>query len=177
MNVLEVTAQVFLIPPFYENLGKRLVKAPKVFLADSGLACHLLGIESEDELERSPFLGPVFEGFVAAEILKAQAHSGLRRELYYYRDRQGLEVDFLVPTARGGIRVLEVKATRTPVPDMARGLVRIADALRVARRGNVDAALVHRPARRNRSVPAESSALVPGVMAVAWPDFLLDPLA
>src|ERR1700732_1012716 len=70
LGVLETTAQALIVPPFYENLGKRLIKSPKVFLADSGLACHLLGLTSVAELERSPFLGALFEGFVAAEILK-----------------------------------------------------------------------------------------------------------
>ena len=101
LGVLEVTGEILLVPPFFENLGKRLVKSPKVYLADSGLACHLLGIESERMLERSPFLGPLFEGFVASEIVKHQIHTGRRREIYFFRDHQGLEVDFLVPDGDG----------------------------------------------------------------------------
>ncbi len=99
LSVLETTAQIFLIPPFYENLGKRLVKSPKLYLADSGLACHLLGIDTSAELAKSPFRGVLFEGFIAGEIVKAQTNAGRRRELYYFRDEQGLEVDFLVPGA------------------------------------------------------------------------------
>ncbi len=67
--------------PFYENLGKRLFKSPKVYLADSGLACHLLGIETASELERSPFLDALFEGFIAAEIAKGQVNAGRRRDV------------------------------------------------------------------------------------------------
>jgi predicted AAA+ superfamily ATPase len=74
-----------------------LIKSPKLYFVDSGLACHLLGIETEKGLNQSPFLGPVFEGFVAAEILKQQIGSGRPRALYYFRDQQGLEVDFIVP--------------------------------------------------------------------------------
>ena len=70
-------------------------------MGDSGLACYLLGIRSPAELERSPFLGTLFEGFVAAEILKSQVNAGRRKELYYFWDRQGLEVDFLVPRRDG----------------------------------------------------------------------------
>ena len=93
----KVTAQVIIVPPFYENFGKRITKSPKLFFADSGLAAHLLGIESEAELLRSPFLGPLFEGLVAAEIVKGQIHSGKAKALYHFRDQQGLEVDFVVP--------------------------------------------------------------------------------
>src|SRR5882672_5714782 len=63
LHVLEITSQVILVPPYFENLGKRLVKTPKVYWGDSGLACYLLGITSEAELQRSPFLGQLFEGF------------------------------------------------------------------------------------------------------------------
>ena len=84
LDVLETTAQVLVVPPYFENLGKRLIKSPKVYVLDSGLACHLLGIETEAELEKSPFLGSLFEGFIAAEIVKAQANAGRRWELYYF---------------------------------------------------------------------------------------------
>src|SRR5207237_3519200 len=93
LGVLETTAQVLIVPPFYENLGKRLLKSPKVYIADSGLACHLLGIDTAAELAKSPFRGALFEGFIAAEIVKAQVNAGRSRELYYFRDEQGLEVD------------------------------------------------------------------------------------
>jgi len=91
LHILEVTGQVILVPPYFENFGKRLIKSPKVYMGDSGLACYLLGLTSSAELERSPFLGPLFEGFVAAEILKTQADRGMRKDLYYFRDQQGLE--------------------------------------------------------------------------------------
>src|SRR5207247_11086573 len=97
LGVLETTAQILILPPFYENLGNRLIKSPKVYVADPGLACHLLGIDTAAELDKSPFLGALFEGFIAAEIVKAQANAGGRRELYYFRAEQGPEVDFVLP--------------------------------------------------------------------------------
>src|SRR5712671_281582 len=97
LHILEVTGQIILVPPYFENFGKRLIKSPKMYIGDSGLACYLLGLTSAAELERSPFLGPLFEGFVAEAILKSQTDRGMRKELYYFRDQQGLEVDFLVP--------------------------------------------------------------------------------
>ncbi len=90
LGVLETTAQILIVPPFYENLGKRLIKSPKIYVADAGLACHLLGIDTAGELARSPFLGALFKGFIAAEMAKAPVNAGGLRELYYFRDEQGL---------------------------------------------------------------------------------------
>ena len=67
LHVLEITGQIILVPPYFENFGKRLVKSPKIYLTDSGMACHLLGITTQAELNRSPFLGALFEGFVASD--------------------------------------------------------------------------------------------------------------
>lgn len=172
LGVLETTAQVLVVPPFYENLGKRLVKSPRVYIADSGLACHLLGIESAAELARSPFAGAIFEGFVAAEIAKHQTNQGGRRELYYFRDEQGLEVDFVVPRKGGGLSLVECKATRTVLPAMATPMVRLMAAVKTKRsRGQVRAFLVHSPGRNGVS----TRALVPGVQALPWTE-LVDQL-
>jgi hypothetical protein len=168
LDILEATAQILVVPPFYENLGKRLIKSPKVYVADSGLACHLLGIDTESELRKSPFRGALFEGLVAAEIVKAQTNAGRRRELYYFRDQHGLEVDFLVPGRAGSIRLVEVKATQTASPDHAVPMQRLANAMqrrRAPKRG-VEMFVVHLP----RGGTA-STALVPGVRAVSWTDF------
>jgi uncharacterized protein len=119
LRVLEITSQIMIVPPYFENLGKRLVKTPKVYWGDSGIACYLLGITSEAELQRSPFLGQLFEGFVAAEILKSQVNQGGRKELYYFRDHQGLEVDFLLPRPNAGLWLIECKAGKTVRPAMA----------------------------------------------------------
>ncbi|MFN7564262.1 MAG: ATP-binding protein, partial [Prosthecobacter sp.] len=71
LDILETTAQIFVVPPFFESLGKRIIRSPRIYIADPGMACHLLGIDTEAELEKSPFLGALFEGFVAAEIVKS----------------------------------------------------------------------------------------------------------
>jgi hypothetical protein len=174
LDILEMTGQVILLPPYFENLGKRLIKSPRLYVADSGLACHLLGIRTDAELERSPFLGAIFEGFVAAEILKAQLHAGQRRELYYFRDQPGLEVDFILPGPAGSVRLVEAKAGRTVDPAAARPLRQLAEAMRssagAARRASMT--VVHRPPR-NADAPR---ALATGVTAQPWKDFL-DTLA
>src|SRR4029077_12471970 len=76
LSIMEVTGQILLVPPFFENFGKRLIKSPRVYFVDSGLVCYLLGIESEAMLHRSPFLGPIWEGFVASEIVKQRLNRG-----------------------------------------------------------------------------------------------------
>ncbi len=119
LRILEITGQVILVPPYFENFGKRLVKSPKVYWGDAGLACHLLGIQTQAELDRSPFLGSIFEGFVASEILKSQINRGQRKELYYFRDQQGLEIDFLIPQPNARFWLVEAKASKTVHPSMA----------------------------------------------------------
>lgn len=171
LDILEITGQVLLVPPWFENLGKRLIKSPKIYIADAGLACHLLGIGSAVELEKSPFLGSLFEGFIAAELVKAQVNAGLRRELYYFRDQQGLEVDFIVPGVSGAVRLIEAKASATLSPGMTTPMRKLAEAFQ-KQRGvprQVDMSLVYRPSRSSNL----SQAISPGVKALPWQDFVV----
>jgi predicted AAA+ superfamily ATPase len=170
LSVLETTAQVLVVPPFYENLGKRLLKSPKVYIGDSGLACHLLGVDTERELRKSPFAGALFEGFIAAEIVKSQVNYGRRRELYYFRDEQGLEVDFVIPGRQGSLMLVEAKLTRTVNPSMAAPMLRLTQAAKKEGpyRRRVAMSLVH-------EAPASgvvTRALAPGVRALSWREFL-----
>jgi uncharacterized protein len=118
IGILEVTGLLLLAQPFTENFGKRLTKSPKVYFSDTGLVCHLLGLRSAADLARSPFRGPMFENHVACEIVKAQQHHGRRRELYFLRDKTGVEVDFAVPTGARRLALVEAKTTRTILPKM-----------------------------------------------------------
>ena len=169
LGILETTAQILLVPPFYENLGKRLIKSPKIYLADSGLACHLLGIDNLIQLQKSPFSGAIFEGMVAAEIIKQQAGAGRRREIYYFRDQQGLEVDFLVPMPGGATALVECKAGRTVTPAQAVPLQRLARAFTEKHRQPEPAMfLLHQPAKHAIKTPAVAK----GVKALPWQDFI-----
>ena len=161
LGVLETTAQIITVPPFYENFGKRITKSPKLYFADSGLAAHLLGIETEKELLRSPFLGPLFEGLVASEIIKEQIHSGKARALYHFRDQQGLEVDFVVPQQGNKLILIEAKSTKTPKPSTASSLLKFSRAIT-----NHELAMhvLHQPAKSASIVPA----IAPGVRATPW---------
>jgi predicted AAA+ superfamily ATPase len=164
LSILEITGQILLISPFYENLGKRLIKTPKLYFVDSGLICYLLGIDSPAMLNRSPFLGAIFEGFVAAEIVKQQIARGRAKELYYFRDQQGLEIDFIVPSGGERLMLVEAKASRTARPEMALPLLRLAAA---AVRYKTDRFVIYRKS------DAESSAVLsPGVKALGVKEFL-----
>jgi hypothetical protein len=163
LGILETTGEILIVPPFHENFGKRLIKSPKIYFADSGLACHLLGIETEAELRRSSFHGPIFEGFVAAEIAKLQSGSGRRREIYYFRDQQGLEVDFVVPAGGAHLALIEAKASATVLPRAGEPLRRLAGAID---RYTVQAFVVHRRPAGSRT----TTALLPGVGAHAVTD-------
>jgi predicted AAA+ superfamily ATPase len=169
LGVLEMTEQILIVPPYFENFGKRLIKSPKIYLADSGLACHLLGIESAAELARSPFVGSLFEGLVASEIVKAQVNAGGRRELYHFRDEQGLEVDFVVPGRAGSVTLVECKASRTVSPAMASSMQRLRQAMgaRKPRVTRADMVVVH----QMRGSGPQTTALAPGVRALPWREF------
>lgn len=171
LSVLETTAQILIVPPFFENLGKRLIKSPKVYLADSGLACHLLGIDTATELAKSPFIGTLFEGFIASEIAKAQGNAGARRELYYFRDQQGLEVDFLIPRRGGSMVLVECKASRSVTPAMTAALRQLGAAMKGKRgRGSVEMLLVH----QSPDAGTSTQAVAPGVRALAWQRFVAE---
>ena len=160
LHVLEITGQIILVPPYFENFGKRLIKSPKVYLGDSGLACHLLGIATQAELERSPFLGALFEGLVASEILKNQINQGGRKELYYFRDQQGLEVDFLFPHHPAGLWMVECKASKTVLPSMGGPLKSLRGS--ISSKAVVRLSVVHRPS----TTAPPSHTLAPGIEAV-----------
>lgn len=168
LHVLEITGQIVLAPPYFENFGKRLIKSPKIYLGDSGLACHLLGIATQAELDRSPFLGALFEGYVAAEILKSQVNRGRRKELYHFRDQQGLEVDFLFPDGHGGLWMAECKASRTVQPSMAGPMASLRRSM--GDRTPVRSSVVH---RTSTSAP-RTRALAPGIEALDVRAFVKD---
>ena len=165
LNVLETSGLVLLVPPYFENFEKRIVKTPKLYWTDSGLLAFLLGFEHLRALEHSAFIDGVFEGFVASEIAKNQANAGRPRELYFFRDQQGLEVDFVIPEPDGGLAFVEAKWSRTVGPDSAKGITALLPRVRGRRASGV---VVHRGAP---GAPP-STALVPHVRAMTVEAFL-----
>lgn len=111
LSVLEASNQVSLLEPYFENVGKRIVKSPKLYLNDPGLLCFLLGLDARALLS-SPLVGTVWETFVFAEFRKRSNAVPSPSSLWFYRDAQGREVDF-VEIRDGRINLYEVKWTET----------------------------------------------------------------
>lgn len=164
VSVLETTGVVALVLPYFENLGKRLLKAPKVYFLDTGVLCHLLGLDSRQALARSPLSGWVLEAFIASEIIKRQISGGRARELFYFRDQQGLEVDFIVPGEGGALQLIEVKQSRTVDPADARHIAALLPRIKRGASGLV--CHVASPGS------PDESALVPGVRQVSIDAFV-----
>lgn len=112
LSVLQASYLVILLPPYYENISKRLVKSPKLYFCDPGLACHLLDIESPRQLQRDKMRDAIFENYVVMEIIKHRYNRGLLNGVYFYRDSNQHEVDILLKE-EGDITAIEVKSSMT----------------------------------------------------------------
>jgi predicted AAA+ superfamily ATPase len=124
LSVLEATFQVVLLRPYFANIGKRLVKGPKVYFTDPGTLCHLVGLDDPILAARGPLAGALVETLVIGELVKAAWHQGLSPRLYFWRTATGVEVDALVESA-GAFVPIEVKAGATATPLMARSIGRL----------------------------------------------------
>jgi predicted AAA+ superfamily ATPase len=112
LGVLEASYLAVRLTPFHRNLGKRLVKTPKLHLLDSGIACYLLGIRNPEDLRLHPLRGAIFESWVVSEIIKAHQNVGQAPTLSFFRDAHGLEVDVLIERGTDVVGV-EVKSGAT----------------------------------------------------------------
>ena len=119
LSVLEAGDVVFLLPPYHRNFGKRLVKTPKLYFVDVGLACWLLGIRDVDTLVLHPLRGALFESWVVGECFKARLNVGQSPDLYFWRDNNGLEAD-LVFEVGNRLQPVEIKSGQTVTPDYVR---------------------------------------------------------
>lgn len=118
LSVLEATYQVAVIRPYFANIGRRLVKTPKVYFTDVGTLCYLTGLQDPRHAASGPMAGAIFETAVFSEILKALTHRGKDPQVYFWRTGSGTEVDFLV-ASEGKLVPVEVKTSATPRPAMA----------------------------------------------------------
>ncbi|PIR62762.1 MAG: AAA family ATPase [Candidatus Pacebacteria bacterium CG10_big_fil_rev_8_21_14_0_10_42_12] len=112
INILEISGIVLILPPFFTNINKRLVKSPKIYMVDTGLACRLLQISSTEQLQSHPLYGNLFETFVVTEYIKNILNMGKRPELYFYRDSAGLEADIVHQTEKD-LKIVEIKSSQT----------------------------------------------------------------
>lgn len=121
LGVLEAAYLVVLLPPYFENFGKRLIKSPKLYFLDSALVCALTRQPSAASALAGAMGGALFEGWVVQEVRKVLAQRGLRGEMYFWRSQGGLEVDLLLPL-HGRLVPVEIKLTATPSPHHLRPL-------------------------------------------------------
>jgi predicted AAA+ superfamily ATPase len=112
LSLLEMSFILTLVKPYHKNFNKRLVKSPKIYFYDTGLLCSLLDISSSQQLETHYARGALFENFIFLELTKAALNQGKRPHVYFWRDKQGHEVDFLVEVGEK-ILPIEVKSGQT----------------------------------------------------------------
>ena len=118
LSVLEATYQVIVLRPYFANVGKRLVKTPKVYFTDVGTLCYLAGLKDPAHAASGPMGGAIMETAVLSEIFKTLTHRGIDPQIYFWRTLAGMEVDFVVE-ATTGLVAIEVKLSATPRPAMA----------------------------------------------------------
>jgi predicted AAA+ superfamily ATPase len=112
LSVLEASYIIFRLPCYFNNFGKRLVKSPKIYFTEIGLAAWLLGIENAKQVFRDPLLGGLFENMVVIDILKSRYNHGKEPELYYFRDQHGMEIDLCISHNRN-LQPIEIKSAKT----------------------------------------------------------------
>lgn len=121
ISVLESSFIVFRLQPYHENYNKRIVKMPKLYFYDTGLAVALLGVENPDQLALHPFRGNLFENMIVGDFLKRRFNAGKSNNLFFWRDNVGNEIDLLL--ARGDIRIpIEIKSGKTVTGDYFKGI-------------------------------------------------------
>ena len=118
LSVLEATGQVIVLRPYFANVGKRLVKTPKVYFTDVGTLCHLAGLRDPAHAASGPLGGAIMETVVLSEIVKSATHRGLAARVFFWRTRAGTEVDIVVESD-GKLIPIEIKLSATPRPGMA----------------------------------------------------------
>lgn len=117
ITILESSFIIFMLPSYHKNMGKRLLKTPKVYFYDTGLLSHLLGFYDEVKLRDSDKYGLVFENFIIAEKVKYKAHRQMNPNMFFFRDSNGLEVDLVEISENGDIEMTEIKSGKTFKPE------------------------------------------------------------
>jgi uncharacterized protein len=121
LSVLEATYQIILLRPYFANIGKRLVKTPKVYFTDVGTLCYLVGLKDPEHAAKGPMAGALMETSVVSEVIKTLIHRGEEPRVYFWRTSGGSEVDLVVET-QDRLIPLEIKSTSTPRPTFADGI-------------------------------------------------------
>ncbi len=136
LSALEASHAIFRLNPYFENFGKRIIKSPKIYFTDVGLASYLLGIESPVHAARDPLIGSLFENMVVIEALKSRLNAGKEPEIYFYRDNRGNEVDLLFRRNRQLIPI-EIKSAMTFNPEFVKGITQFRKIASTAQQGYI----------------------------------------
>ena len=123
IDVLEASFLVFRLQPYHSNIGKRLVKTPKIYFTETGLASYLLGLRTAGQVARDPLRGNLFENLVVSELMKRIRNADSGDELFFFRTSDGIEVDALLRTG-DGFRPIEIKSAMTQTASLEAGLKR-----------------------------------------------------
>lgn len=126
LSILEASFIVYKLSPYFENFGKRVIKAPKYYFTDTGLLCFLLGIENSQQVSRDPLVGQLFENLVVMDLVKNLYNQGKSASIYFYRDSNGMEVDIVFQRGRNLIPI-EVKSSSTYKPELLKSLKRFVE--------------------------------------------------
>jgi uncharacterized protein len=157
LSVLEASRIIYLLPPYHANLGKRIVKSPKLYFLDIALAAYLTGIRSQDLLLKGPLAGPLFENFCIQETVKFFIHKGQQPPLYYLRTASGLEIDLLIERSFGNVIPVEIKLNKTPSVSLAAPLEKFSSAFpKITPAGSILLSLADRTIQLTREVTAVS---------------------
>ncbi len=124
MSVLEASYIIQLIQPYYNNFNKRLIKSPKLYFIDTGLACYLLNLRSEQDISIHFLKGSLFENLIVTETLKYFYNKGIRKDIYFWRESNGTEIDILVDMGNS-LNIVEIKSGKTVKPDFFQNLRKI----------------------------------------------------
>jgi predicted AAA+ superfamily ATPase len=123
LSILEASFIIFLLPPYFNNFKKRIVKHPKLYFYDTGLACSLLGLKNSEQLIYHYLRGAVFENFIISEYLKIKRHQGINPNIYFWQDNSGNEIDMLIDDG-GSLKAVEIKSGTTINQDFFRNLTK-----------------------------------------------------
>ncbi len=134
LTLLEASYIIFRLQPYFANIGKRLIKSPKLYFYDVGLAAHLLGIESIQHVAHHPLKGNLYENMAISEILKYRFNRNKTNNLFFFRDARGREVDCLY-TISHKIYPIEIKSSRTFNRDFLTSIEYFMDAIHESERG------------------------------------------
>lgn len=121
LHILQASYIIYLLRPYYNNYNKRVIKAPKLYFYDTGIACSLLGIQNQNQVNTHALKGSLFENMVIIDLLKQRLNSGLQDNLYYWRDKTGNELDVLLDNPT--LTAIEIKAGATISSDYQNGLL------------------------------------------------------